>query len=68
MLKDEYAAKFLDFKDQVIFEASETNRPEGPYKVFTPYSKKWLSILKQEDYSNRASETLLDKFWKSTST
>ncbi|WP_223607991.1 deoxyribodipyrimidine photo-lyase [Chryseobacterium sp. OSA05B] len=34
--------KFLDFKDQVIFEKSDILKSDqSPYTVFTPYSKKW---------------------------
>lgn len=34
------------FKDQVIFEKDEVVKDDGsPYAVFTPYSKKWRSLL-----------------------
>jgi deoxyribodipyrimidine photo-lyase len=34
---------FYDFKDQVIFETDEITTDKGDfYKVFTPYSKRWL--------------------------
>ena len=34
------------FKDQVIFERGEVLKDDGsPYTVFTPYSKKWKSLL-----------------------
>lgn len=34
---------FYDFKDQVIFDRNEILNGSGePYKVFTPYCKKWL--------------------------
>lgn len=34
---------FNTFKDQVIFERNEVTKDDGtPYKVYTPYSKKWL--------------------------
>ncbi len=34
------------FKDQVIFEKDEVIKDDGnPYTVFTPYSRKWKSIL-----------------------
>ncbi|MBS9522622.1 deoxyribodipyrimidine photo-lyase [Litoribacter alkaliphilus] len=37
---------FYDFKDQVIFEKDEIKNGSGEvYKVFTPYSKNWLSRL-----------------------
>ena len=39
---------FCDFKDQVIFDRQEILSGSGQaYKVFTPYSKKWLEKLKE---------------------
>ena len=58
--RDELIEKFLlkkniafkTFKDQVIFEKSEVVKENGaPYHVFTPYSKKWKSILKKGNLS-----------------
>ena len=35
------------FKDQVIFEKDEVVKDDGkPYTVYTPYQRKWYSILK----------------------
>lgn len=35
-------------KDQVIFEKSEVVKDDGkPYTVFTPYSRKWKSVLSE---------------------
>lgn len=37
---------FRTFKDQVIFEKNEIIKDDGsPYTVYTPFSKKWKSIL-----------------------
>lgn len=37
---------FHRYKDQVIFAKDEVMKDNGtPYTVFTPYSKKWLSML-----------------------
>lgn len=37
------------FKDHVIFEKKEVCKDDGkPYTVFTPYSRKWKSLLKPE--------------------
>jgi deoxyribodipyrimidine photo-lyase len=37
---------FRTFKDQVIFEKDEVLKDDGkPYTVFTPYSKKWKSLV-----------------------
>ena len=40
---------FIGSKDHVIFEKNEVIKDDGkPYTVFTPYSKKWKSILSDE--------------------
>lgn len=40
------ATPFYTFKDQVILEKGEVLKDDGkPYTVFTPYSRKWKSIL-----------------------
>lgn len=50
MLK-ESSIGFQTYKDQVIFEKLEVAKDDGkPYTVFTPYSKRWKSLLKEEDY------------------
>ena len=36
---------FKTFKDQVIFEKDEINVEGRPYKVYTPFSKKWKAHL-----------------------
>lgn len=37
---------FYSYKDQVIFEKSEVVKDDGqPYTIFTPYSRKWRSLL-----------------------
>ena len=37
---------FYSFKDQVIFEKNEVLKEDGkPYTVFTPYSRKWKSLI-----------------------
>ncbi len=37
------------FKDHVLFEKKEVCKDDGkPYTVFTPYSRKWKSLLKPE--------------------
>ena len=47
---------FKTFKDQVIFEKGEVVKDDGtPYLVYTPYSKKWLSTLTEEDLESYAS-------------
>ena len=39
-------ASLVTYKDQVIFEKAEVVKDNGaPYTVYTPYSKKWKSLL-----------------------
>lgn len=56
---------FKSFKDQVIFEENEITKDDGnPYKVYTPYSKKWLSKFTPEHAKPYASEKLMENFVK----
>lgn len=42
---------FRAFKDQVIFDKNDVLKNDGtPYTVYTPYSKKWKELLKEEHY------------------
>lgn len=42
----QYHIEFSTYKDQVIFEKNEIIKDDGkPYLVYTPYSKKWKSVL-----------------------
>ena len=42
---------FETYKDQVIFEKNEVVKDDGlPYKVYTPYSRKWLARFEEKDY------------------
>lgn len=44
---------FKTFKDQVIFERNDIVKADGnPYKIYTPFSKKWLATLKDTDYES----------------
>ena len=39
---------FKSFKDIVVFEKNEVLKDDGrPYTVFTPYSKKWMSLCNE---------------------
>ncbi len=54
---------FIDHKDQVIFDRKEVLKPDGScYTVFTPYSRRWLSLLSEKDYQHFPSEQLLMRF------
>ena len=54
---------FETHKDQVIFEKNEVVKDDGnPYKVFTPYSRKWLTRFREEGIAHFASEDHLNAF------
>ncbi len=38
--------EFKTYKDQVVYEKSEVVKDDGtPYRVYTPFSKKWLAKM-----------------------
>jgi len=44
---------FKAFKDQVIFDKSDILKNDGtPYTVYTPYSRKWKELLKDENHKS----------------
>lgn len=54
------AVEFFSFKDHVIFARDEVVKDNGQvYKVFTPYSKKWLSQLESTELSSYPSRSYL---------
>ncbi|WP_439130644.1 cryptochrome/photolyase family protein [Polaribacter sp.] len=56
---------FKTFKDQVIYERNEILKQDGdPYKVYTPYSKKWLEAFQNQGLQLYPSEEKLDNFIK----
>jgi len=56
---------FQSFKDHVIFEESEIVKDDGtPYKVYTPFSKKWITTLQKKKHSFYPSEEHLQNFIK----
>ena len=58
---------FYSFKDQVIFEKAEVVKENGSgYMVYTPYAKRWKSMLKKEDFKNFDSWGLLRNFHQQT--
>jgi len=64
-LLNEKSVGFKSFKDQVIFERNEVTKDDGlPYKVYTPYSKKWLGALSEKCYEAYPSEDLLKHLCK----
>ena len=60
------ASKNIDFKsykDHVIFEENEIVKDDGtPYKVYTPFSKKWIKALEKQPEVFYPSEILLENF------
>ena len=56
---------FNTFKDHVIFEKDEVvNNNNKPYKVYTPYSKKWKLLLNNVLNNKYPGEQLNDKLIK----
>ena len=52
---------YKSFKDQVIFEKNEVVKDDGnPYKVYTPYSRKWIETLNARGFETCKSETKLN--------
>ncbi|PTM09235.1 MAG: deoxyribodipyrimidine photolyase [Bacteroidetes bacterium] len=55
------------YKDQVIFETNEITKDDGlPYKVYTPYSKKWIEALKHNPIKICDSKDLLKNLFKTS--
>ena len=60
-----HGARFLQFKDQVIFECGEVVKDDGlPYTVYTPYSRRWKAQFRPEILNPFASESLQQHFLK----
>jgi deoxyribodipyrimidine photo-lyase len=57
--------EFYDFKDHVIFDRDEILKSDGdPYKVFTPFSEKWMSGLKDKHLKPFDTEKQFDNLHK----
>lgn len=57
--------EFKACKDQVIFEKDEVTKDDGkPYTVFTPYSKKWKSLVNEFFLKSYPNEKYQDNFLK----
>ena len=53
--------QFYDFKDHVLFEKNEIVKDDGtPYKVYTPFSKKWISKMHEQGIPYYKSEDLIE--------
>ncbi len=56
---------FFDFKDQVIFDHNEIVKENGqPYTVFTPYSRKWKTVLSDDALNEFPSHKLFHNLLK----
>ncbi|WP_274474618.1 cryptochrome/photolyase family protein [Mangrovimonas aestuarii] len=68
VVKDLLKTKNIDFhsyKDQVIFEKDEIVKSDGdPYKVYTPYMKRWMAQLSSDNTKSFPSENYLDNCTK----
>ncbi len=53
----EAGGEFFAYKDQVIFAKGEVIKDNGdPYRVYTPYSKRWLSQVQPDHFKSYPSE------------
>ncbi len=58
---------FRTFKDISIFERDDVVKKDGhPYTVFTPYSRKWKSLITPDKTKSFRSEGELGHLWKTT--
>lgn len=65
LLAEKYIS-FNTYKDHVIYERNEIVKKDGsPYKVYTPYSKKWLEQFKTDGLTFYPSEDILNNTIKS---
>ena len=56
---------FYTYKDQVIFEKKDVVKDDGSgYMVYTPYAKRWKSVLKANHYKPYESQKLISHFLK----
>lgn len=56
---------FYSFKDQVILEKDEVLKDDGkPYTVFTPYSRKWRSVLTEFHLKSYPTRRYFNNFHK----
>ncbi|MDA9015227.1 DNA photolyase family protein [Flavobacteriaceae bacterium] len=58
----EHNISFETYKDQVIFEKDEIVKDDGtPYRVYTPFSRKWLSHFTANSTTDYPSEEHMDQ-------
>lgn len=62
------AVTFKSFKDQVIYERNDIVKKDGtPYKVYTPFMKKWKAAFRSQEIELLRSEDHLDQMLKESS-
>ncbi len=65
LLLEDHSIRLNTFKDISIFEREEILKDDGtPYKVFTPFSKKWKQLFTPEQAKPYSSEDKLNAFVK----
>lgn len=63
-LLSEHRISFHTYKDQVVFEKDEVVKDDGkPYTVFTPYSRKWKSLMNEFYLSSYPTEKYFSAFY-----
>jgi deoxyribodipyrimidine photo-lyase len=61
----EKGISFNTYKDQVLLEKTEVVKDDGkPYTVFTPYSRKWKSILTEDHLKAYPTNKYFSNFFK----
>lgn len=65
ILLDKNGVAFYTYKDQVIFEKAEVLKDDGkPYTVFTPYSRRWKSLVNDFYCRSFPTEKYFKNFYK----
>ena len=64
-LLKQHSVGFYLYKDHVIMEQEEVLKDDGkPYTVFTPYSRKWKTVLTDYQFKSYPTEKYFDNFLK----
>ncbi|MEO5562582.1 MAG: deoxyribodipyrimidine photo-lyase [Chitinophagaceae bacterium] len=64
-LLKESGISFHSFKDQVIAEKTEVVKDDGkPYTIFTPYSRRWKSVVKEFYLKSYPDKKYLGNFYQ----
>ncbi|MEX0362928.1 MAG: deoxyribodipyrimidine photo-lyase [Allomuricauda sp.] len=65
-LLDQHKVTFKTYKDQVIFEKDEILNGGGlPYKVYTPYKKRWMALFNPSIHLKKYDSGNFHKFYES---